>query len=142
MRLARWSAVAGSWFLAALLSVPAWGANADYNNRRQTAMPGTLNYVEGEASVGDQSLDSKSVGSATLQDGQVLETGNGKAEVLLTPGVYLRLGSNNSTNCRCNCERCTPCRQRLPAGGAQVAVTPATGVAARTCGPGWRPGAS
>jgi hypothetical protein len=96
MRLARWEAVAGSWFLAALLSVPAWGANADYNNRRQTAMPGTLNYVEGEASMGDQSLDSKSVGSATLQDGQVLETGNGKAEVLLTPGVYLRLGSNSS----------------------------------------------
>jgi hypothetical protein len=97
MRLARWKAVAGGWFLAALLSVPALGANADYdNNRRQTAMPGTLNYVEGQASMGDQSLDSKAVGSATLQDGQVLETGNGKAEILLTPGVYLRLGSNSS----------------------------------------------
>jgi len=59
-------------------------------------MPGTLNYVEGQASMDDQNLDAKSVGKADLQDGQVLETGNGKAEILLTPGVYLRLGSNSS----------------------------------------------
>ena len=59
-------------------------------------MPGTLNYVEGQASMGDQTLNSKSVGTADLGNGQVLETGNGKAEMLLTPGVYLRLGSNSS----------------------------------------------
>jgi len=59
-------------------------------------MPGTLNYVEGQASIGDQTLDSHAVGNANLQNGQVLETGNGKAEILLTPGVYLRLGSNSS----------------------------------------------
>jgi len=94
MRLARWTAAAGSFFLAAVLSVPAWGANAD--NSRRTAMPGTLNYVEGQASMGDQNLDSQSVGSANLQNGQILETGNGKAEILLTPGVYLRLGNNSS----------------------------------------------
>jgi hypothetical protein len=94
MRLARWTTAAGSFVLAAVLSVPAWGANADSN--RRTAMPGTLNYVEGQASMGDQKLDSRSVGSANLQNGQVLETGNGKAEILLTPGVYLRLGNNSS----------------------------------------------
>jgi len=93
MRLARWKAVAGSWFLAALLSMPAWGYDAD---KRQAAVPGTLNYVEGQVSMGDQNLDSKAVGSATLQAGQEIETGNGKAEILLTPGVYLRLGSNSS----------------------------------------------
>jgi hypothetical protein len=59
-------------------------------------MPGTLNYVEGQASIGDQSLTSKEVGSADLQNGQVLETGNGKAEILLTSGVYLRVGSNSA----------------------------------------------
>src|SRR5579872_828206 len=93
MRLARWKTVAGSCFLAALLSLPAWGTDTD---TRHTAMPGTLNYVEGQASMDDQNLDGKSVGKADLQDGQVLETGNGKAEILLTPGVYLRLGSNSS----------------------------------------------
>jgi hypothetical protein len=93
MKLARWKAVAGSVFLAAILSVPAWGTYAD---NRRSAVPGTLNYVEGQASMGDQSLDSKAIGSATLEAGQVLKTGNGKAELLLTPGVYLRLGSNSS----------------------------------------------
>ena len=93
---ARWKTMAASCFLAALLSVPAWGADSYNNNNRHTAMPGTLNYVEGEASIGDQALDAKSVGNADLQNGQVLETGNGKAEILLTPGVYLRVGSNSS----------------------------------------------
>jgi len=93
MKLAGWKIVAGSWFLAALLSVPAWGADT---GRNRTATPGTLNYVEGQASIGDQTLDSKAVGSAELQNGQVLATGNGKAELLLTPGVYLRLGDNSS----------------------------------------------
>lgn len=94
MRLARWKTIAGSCFLAALLSVPAW--SADTNNSRHTAVPGTLNYVEGQASIENQNLDPKDVGTADLQDGQVLETGNGKAEILLTPGVYLRLGDNSS----------------------------------------------
>ena len=94
MKLARWKTVATSCFLAALLSVPAWGADTD--SRQRTATPGTLNYVEGQAFIGDQALDRQAVGTADLQDGQVLETGNGKAEILLTPGVYLRLGSNSS----------------------------------------------
>jgi hypothetical protein len=93
MRLAGWKTMTGSLFLAALLSVPAWGANTD---NRRNAMPGTLNYVEGQASMNNQTLDSKSVGNADLENGQVLETGNGKAEILLTPGVYLRIGDNSS----------------------------------------------
>jgi hypothetical protein len=91
MRLARWKSVAGACLLAALLSVPAW---SDTDNRQ--AVPGTLNYVEGQASIGDQTLDSKAIGTAELGNGQVLETKNGKAEILLTPGVYLRLGNNSS----------------------------------------------
>src|SRR5215469_3388928 len=93
MKLARCKTMAGSCFLAALLSVPAWGSDTNY---KRTAVPGTSNYVEGQASIADQSLDQKAVGTADLQDGQVLETGNGKAEILLTPGVYLRLGNNSS----------------------------------------------
>jgi hypothetical protein len=93
MKLARWKMVAGSCFLAALLS---WPALANDTDTRRQAMPGTLNYVEGQASIGDQQLSSHEVGTADLQNGQVLETGNGKAEVLLTPGVYLRIGSNSA----------------------------------------------
>jgi len=36
------------------------------------------------------------VGSATLQPNQVLTTDGGKAEILLTPGAFLRVGSNSS----------------------------------------------
>ena len=93
MRLARWKAAIGIGFLVAILSVPARSANTD---NKRSAMPGTLNYVEGQASIGNQTLDSKAVGSAELQAGQSLDTQNGKAEILLTPGVYLRLGSNSS----------------------------------------------
>lgn len=93
MRFARWKMAVGSSFLAALLTVPMWGSD---NTNKRTAMPGTLNYVEGQASIGDQTLDSQAVGNAQLQNGQVLETGSGKAEILLTPGVYVRLGSNSS----------------------------------------------
>jgi len=92
MRFERWKMAFGSCFLAALLTLPTWGKEPD----RHTATPGTLNYVEGQASIGDQTLNSQDVGNANLQNGEVLETGNGKAEILLTPGVYLRVGSNSS----------------------------------------------
>jgi len=78
----------GGFFLTAILCAPAWGAN--------TARPGTLNYVEGQASIDTQPLTAKSVGSAELGQGQSLITEKGKAEILLTPGVFLRLDDNSS----------------------------------------------
>ncbi len=60
------------------------------------ALPGTLNYVEGRASIGAQTLTSKSIGSAQLEAGQSLTTEDGKAEILLTPGVFLRIGCGSS----------------------------------------------
>jgi hypothetical protein len=74
-----------------MLSVPAL---ADTNSK--TAVPGTLNYVEGQANIGDQTLNSKSIGSAQLEPKQTLTTGNGKAEILLTPGVFLRVGQDSA----------------------------------------------
>jgi hypothetical protein len=63
---------------------------------RPTARPGTLNYVEGQVNLGSQSLNAKSVGTVELAPGQTLSTQNGKAEILLTPGVFVRLGDNGS----------------------------------------------
>jgi hypothetical protein len=60
------------------------------------AVPGTLNYVEGQVSMNGQVVNVLSVGSSQLHEGQVIETGNGKAEMLLTPGVFLRLGDNSA----------------------------------------------
>jgi FecR protein len=83
-----WMKALNSFLLAAVLAIPAWAVNAAY--------PGTLNYIEGQSAVGEQSLNVNSVGSVNLEPGRSLSTGNGKAEILLTPGVFLRVG-NNST---------------------------------------------
>jgi hypothetical protein len=74
----------------ATLFAPAYGQSANQ------ARPGTLNYVEGQASIDGRQVSPQSVGSTELQPGQYLATADGKAEILLTPGVFLRL-DNNST---------------------------------------------
>ncbi len=73
---------------AAVLSVPMWAT--------VPAHPGMLNYVEGQANIDGRPVTNQSVGSADVQQGQVIETGQGKAEILLTPGVFLRLGTNSA----------------------------------------------
>ena len=55
-----------------------------------------LNYIEGQASIGTRTLDPNSVGSVALQPGETLNTQKGKVEVLLTPGVFLRLDEYSS----------------------------------------------
>jgi hypothetical protein len=60
------------------------------------AHPGMLNYVEGEANIDGRPVTNQAVGSADVQQGQVIETGNGKSEILLTPGVFLRLGNKSA----------------------------------------------
>jgi hypothetical protein len=73
---------------AAILAIPAAAASS--------AIPGTLNYVEGQVAVAGQTVTSHSVGSVQLEPNQVLETGQGRAEILLTPGVFLRIGDNSA----------------------------------------------
>jgi len=58
--------------------------------------PGTLNYVEGQVSVQGQVQTPKSVGSTLVGPDQKLQTRDGNAEMLLTPGVYLRVGHHSS----------------------------------------------
>ena len=90
-------ATIASFVLTAALMVPTWCANSDTH----TALPGTLNYLEGQASIGNEALNAKSVGSTELQAGQTLTTENGKAEILLTPGVFFRLGNGSSAEMGC-----------------------------------------
>lgn len=60
----------------------------------RSVTPGTINYIEGQVSVDAQPLGPKT--SVALQPGQTLATGpNGFAEVLLTPGAFLRIGNNS-----------------------------------------------
>jgi hypothetical protein len=60
-----------------------------------TPVPGTLNYVEGQVMLDGRNISAKSAGSEVLGVNQLLDTGRGKAELLLTPGVFLRVGDNS-----------------------------------------------
>jgi FecR-like protein len=105
MRNATQSIVLGSigiCFLEAILSAPAWGQNPDMQNQNpqnqnaHTARPGAINYVEGDAAIDGQPLNPDAVGSVELQKGQILTTQAGKVEILLTPGVFLRVADNSA----------------------------------------------
>jgi hypothetical protein len=61
-----------------------------------SARSGLIHYVEGQVYVGDQLLESKFGSFPEVKENQVLRTEEGRAEVLLTPGVFLRLGENSS----------------------------------------------
>ena len=77
--------------LATSLFVPAVFAQ-ETNNAR----PGTINYVEGQATLNGRSLTTQSARNAEIATGQTLATTNGRVEVLLTPGVFLRIGDNSA----------------------------------------------
>ena len=81
---------------AILLSLATLCAPVALAQTANPAVPGTVNYVEGSASIEGRMLNQRSVGSAQLEPGQVLETANGRAELLLTPGVFLRVGENSA----------------------------------------------
>lgn len=84
-----WTAIAvGGLFLAASIFSPAWGS--------VPPQPGTINHIEGQASIDGRSLNEKSVGSARLAAGQSLSTQEGRAEILLTPGIFFRIGDHSS----------------------------------------------
>ena len=58
-----------------------------------SARPGAVNYTEGQVTIDGRAV--KAGVSTEVEPGQVLTTGQpGKVEMLLTPGVFLRLGDN------------------------------------------------
>jgi hypothetical protein len=64
--------------------------------QRGAADPGAVNYVEGSARLDGRTLSRRDVGLATMEPGEVLSTETGKVEILLTPGVFLRLDDNSA----------------------------------------------
>ena len=100
------SRLAGTLFAAGLVAAAQGGM----------AQPGTLNYTEGQVSINGQAV---SAGRNTaVQPGQMLQTQDGKAEMLLTPGVFLRL--NNHSQARLASASITDTRVELLQGEAMV----------------------
>lgn len=78
--------VAGMLFVAGVLAAA----------QGKLARPGTVNYAEGQVTLDGQSIGVKQIGSAEVSPGHVLQTNDGKAEMLLTPGVFLRLSDHSA----------------------------------------------
>lgn len=84
--------------LAAILAVPVWAQAPTVPPvpAPHLARPGSINYVEGQATLGTVPLDASCVGTLEVTRDQALTTQAGKVEILLTPGVFLRLADNSS----------------------------------------------
>jgi FecR protein len=91
----QWTSKWGVLLASVLLPMAAWGAD-NSQNTKGPGVPGAVNYLEGQVSVDGKALGASAIGSAIVEPGHSLSTGNGKAEILLTPGAFFRLGSNSS----------------------------------------------
>jgi uncharacterized membrane protein len=69
---------------------------ASAQQQQRVARPGALNYIEGQVTLDGRTIQPQQIGSLEAAPGQVLATTDGRAEMLLTPGVFLRLGSNSA----------------------------------------------
>jgi hypothetical protein len=61
-----------------------------------SAHSGVIQYVEGTAYLNDNPVESKVGQFPNIKDNEVFRTTEGMAEVLLTPGVFLRMTENSS----------------------------------------------
>lgn len=59
-----------------------------------SAKPGVINYIEGNVFLDGKPVSAGKAKATFVNAGQTVSTDIGKAEVLLTPGVFLRLGEN------------------------------------------------
>ncbi|MGC2211063.1 MAG: hypothetical protein WA532_13225 [Candidatus Korobacteraceae bacterium] len=84
-----------SFFVAAIFVFPAFADNPT-PPMPPTVGPGSLNYVEGQVSVNTELINPQSMPPPQLHPSDSLTTEQGKAELLLTPGVFLRVGDNSS----------------------------------------------
>src|SRR5215470_7686560 len=75
---------------ASLANVPAFGQSVI------SAHSGVIHLAEGQVSVDGNEVRQKFGEFGDVKTGQTLLTKDGRAEVLLTPGVFLRVNENSS----------------------------------------------
>lgn len=61
-----------------------------------SARAGLVHYTEGDVRIDGAPVENKITEFASLRAGSTLRTGEGRAELLLTPGTFLRIGENSS----------------------------------------------
>ena len=102
------------WTLAlvTLLTLPAVGQSVI------STRSGIVHFFEGAVYLGDQPLESRPGKFSSMPPGAELRTGKGRAEVLLTPGVFIRIGEGSTIRMIAN--ELSNTRVELLAGSAVV----------------------
>jgi hypothetical protein len=78
------------WALTPLLGLPALAQSVI------SAHSGLIHFSEGSVFLDDQRLEQKTGKFDQMNNGSELRTQDGRAEVLLTPGTFLRVGANSA----------------------------------------------
>jgi hypothetical protein len=84
------------WGLAISAVVLALGSNAMFAQAVIGAKSGVVNYTEGSVYLGDKLLEIQPAQFPDIKENTVLRTEEGRAEILLPPGVVMRIGENTS----------------------------------------------
>jgi hypothetical protein len=79
---------ASGLFLTSAVALP--------QNYTISAKPGVVNYIEGTAYLNGAKLSEQAIRATFMKAGDELSTADGKAEVLLAPGVFLRIGDQSA----------------------------------------------
>jgi hypothetical protein len=83
-----------------------------------SAHSGVVQYVEGTAYLNENQVEPRAGEFPNIKENQVFRTTEGMAEVLLTPGVFLRMGENSSIKMVSN--KLTDTRLEILSGSAMV----------------------
>lgn len=96
------------------------GAGSMWAQAVISAHSGVIQYVEGQVSVESKAIHPKFAEFPDVKNGQTLATQDGRSEILLTPGVFLRLSENSSFRMVSN--QLADTRVQLISGSALVEV--------------------
>jgi hypothetical protein len=97
---------------------------------------GVVHFFEGAVYLGDQPLESHLGKFSTIPQGGELRTEKGRAEVLLTPGVFIRMGERSTIRMVAN--ELSDTRVELLAGSAVVdSAEPASGTSVELLHKNW-----
>lgn len=81
--------MSGRWGVLFLLALPAWSQSVI------SVYSGVVNYFEGSVLLDNNPVEPKPGRFAEIKPGSEFRVEDGRAEILLTPGVYLRMGTGS-----------------------------------------------
>src|SRR5712672_2989788 len=82
--------------LVSALAFSVFAGSSLYAQYMISAHSGVVHYVEGKAYIKDALVEPKFDKFPEIRENQELRTEDGRAEILLTPGVFLRMNENSS----------------------------------------------